>query len=296
MPFLGELAALLTAALWSVSALVFAAASARAGSVQVNVTRLLLAVVYLAVLIPLLGADINLSGTQLLYLAISGVIGLTLGDTFLFRAFQEIGARLSMLMMSLAPAIAAVIAYVFLGESLSVAGVVGIAVTLAGIALVVLGRQPSEDARYTLTGRGLAAALIGAAGQGVGLIFAKMAFNEGEVNGFVATFVRIVASLVPLLPMTMASGRLVTPWRFWKEDSRAAWLTALGSVIGPFLGISLSLIAVAHTKVGIAATIMATVPILMLPLSHFVHRERLSWRAVGGAVVAVGGVGVLFLA
>jgi len=138
MPFLGELAALLTAALWSVSALVFAAASARAGSVQVNVTRLLLAVVYLAVLIPLLGADINLSGTQLLYLAISGVIGLTLGDTFLFRAFQEIGARLSMLMMSLAPAIAAVIAYVFLGESLSVAGVVGIAVTLAGIALVVL--------------------------------------------------------------------------------------------------------------------------------------------------------------
>lgn len=296
MPLFGELAALLTAVLWSFSALIFAAASARAGSVQVNVTRLLLALVYLGILIPILGAETALSGTQTLNLAISGVIGLTLGDTFLFRAFQEIGARLSMLVMSLAPAIAAVIAYFFLGESLSAAGVAGIAITLAGIALVVLGKQPAEDVRYSLTGRGLAWALIGAAGQGVGLVFAKLAFNEGEVNGFVATFVRIAASLIPLLPMTIASGRLMTPWRFWKEDPNAANLTALGSVVGPFLGISLSLIAVARTKVGIAATIMATVPILMLPLSHFIHREKLSWRAVAGAVVAVGGVGLLFLA
>src|SRR3990172_8665037 len=100
MPFLGELSALFTACLWSGSAMVFASATKRAGSFQVNVTRLILAAVYLVLLIVLMPLDVNLSGTQLLNLSISGVIGLALGDTFLFKAFQEIGARISMLIMS----------------------------------------------------------------------------------------------------------------------------------------------------------------------------------------------------
>lgn len=295
MPLLGELSALLTACLWSGSALAFAAATRMAGPFAVNVARLLLAATYLVVMMVLLQLDVNLSPGQIFYLSISGIIGLTLGDTFLFRAYQEIGARITMLIMSLAPAFAAVLAYVALGESISAKGLAGIIITIAGISIVVLERSSSADRAIPLTGSGLVFAVLAAIGQGAGLVFAKMAFREGAVNGFVATAVRIIASLVVLLPVAMMTTRFTNPVRLFLEKRKAFWLTALGSILGPFLGISFSLIAVEHTSVGIAATIMALVPVLMLPLVRFLYKEQLGWRAILGASVAVGGVAVLFL-
>ena len=295
MPFLGELSALFTACLWSGSALVFASATTRVGSFQVNITRLLLAVVYLVLLIPIMRPDLSLSATQILNLSISGIIGLALGDTFLFKAFQEIGARISMLIMSLAPAIAAMLAYLVLGEVLTPVAVLGMAITLSGISLVVLDRGTGGTQRISLTSPGIVYAVLGAVGQGAGLIFAKMAFSEGDVNGFVATTVRILASLVLILPAAMMTKRFNNPLRFYSVDRKAFLLTAVGSVLGPFLGITFSLIAIANTNVGIAATIMATVPILMLPMVRFISKEHLTWRAILGACVAVTGVALLFL-
>lgn len=293
MPFLGELSALLTACLWSFGALVFASATRRAGPVQVNVTRLLLALLYLAILIPVAGFGISMSASQVTNLAISGVIGLTLGDSFLFRAFHELGARISMLVMSSAPAIGAILAFFMMGEAISIWGIVGILVTLAGVILVVSDPRKSEHA--SVSGTGLLFAFLAAAGQGAGLVFAKMAFAEGEINGFVATFVRVGASLVFLVPATFLMRQVVSPMAFYRRDRKGFGLTALGAVLGPFLGIAFSLIAVKHTSVGVAATIMATVPIIMLPIVHFVYKEKLTLRAIAGAIVAVGGVAILFL-
>jgi drug/metabolite transporter (DMT)-like permease len=295
MPLLGELSALLTACLWSGSALVFASATTRVGSFQVNISRLIYAVVYLVLLILVLRLDVHLSQGQILNLSISGIIGLALGDTFLFKAFQEIGARISMLIMSLAPAIAAVLAYLVLGEVLSAVGVLGIAITLSGISVVVLDRSGGSIQKVSMTTPGIVYAVLAAVGQGGGLIFAKMAFQEGNVNGFVATTIRIVASLVLLLPVALMTKRYNNPLRIYSLDRRAFWLTALGSVLGPFLGITFSLIAIEYAKVGVAATIMATVPILMLPLVRFIYHEKLTGRAILGAFVAVAGVALLFL-
>lgn len=292
MPFLGEVSALVTAALWSGSAMVFSAATARAGSLPVNVARLVLAALYLGAVIPLFGLSIALSGSQILLLAISGMIGLAFGDSFLFMAFRELGPRITMLIMSASPAVAAFLAYFVLGETLSLYGIGGMLVTLLGIAIVVLER--SGGANGAIAWRGIGNAVLAAIGQGGGLIFAKLAFREGEINGFVATLVRILASLIIMLPLGIAAARTSDAFRVIVTDRRAFGLTALGAVLGPFLGISFSLIAVANTSVGIAATIMATVPILMLPLVYFVYRERLSWKAIAGAVVAVAGVAILF--
>ena len=294
MPLVGELSALLTAGLWAGSAMVFAAATARAGSMPVNVARLLLATLYLAVLIAVMGFGMRISFSQGVYLCISGVIGLAIGDSFLFNAFRELGPRITMLIMSTAPAVAALLAYILLHETLSFYGIVGILITLAGVAMVVLERNPNAP-HVPVAWRGVLFAAIAAAGQGVGLIFAKLAFLEGEINGFVATLIRILGSLVVMLPIGIAAARSSDAFRTLMTDRRAFVLTAIGAVLGPFLGISFSLIAVANTSVGIAATIMATVPILMLPLVHFIHREKLSWKAIMGAVIAVVGVAVLFL-
>jgi drug/metabolite transporter (DMT)-like permease len=295
MSFLGELSALLTACLWSISAMLNTSASRRVGSYYVNSTRLVLAALFLLPTIFFLGLDVNLSRAQYVYLALSGVIGLTLGDTFLFKAFQEIGARISMLIMSAAPAIAALLAFGVLDETLSLLGVFGIVVTLIGIAVVVLDRSGNNSERTTITSRGLLLAFLAAIGQGTGLILAKLAFRESPVNGFVATEVRIVSALVFLLPMLYLSGRIRNPVQAFSKDKRALLFTSLGALLGSFLGISFSLIAIEHTKVGIAATIMAMVPILMLPLVRIFYKEKLAWRAIVGAFVAVIGVAMLFL-
>ncbi|HUI65376.1 MAG TPA: DMT family transporter [Bacteroidota bacterium] len=290
---IGELSALLTAVFWTLSASVFASATVRAGSVAVNVVRLVIAAVYLAIWISISGAAITLSTSQVVALGVSGVIGLAFGDSFLFRAFHEIGARVTMLIMATSPAVAAVLAYLFLHESLSLLGSLGILVTLVGIGVVVMegGRENASSVSW----RGVFFAVLASIGQGTGLIFAKAAFVEGPIDGFVATLVRIAASLVIMVPVGMVASRSTSGFHVLRTDRRALGLTAVGALFGPFFGITFSLIAVANTGVGVAATLMSTVPILMLPLVHFVNKERLSWRAISGAFVAVAGVAILFL-
>ncbi len=298
VPYLGGIYSLLTACLWAGSSISFTAATRRIGSVQVNTSRLLLAAALLSVLVLLAGFDLTLSTPQVAYLAISGVIGFTLGDSFLFMAFKLIGARISMLIMSIAPAVAAILAHVVLGEDLSVWGVMGIAVTLTGIGIVVLGQptEPDEEGGAPHVARGgILLAVLGAMGQGGGLVFARMAFNEGHINGFVATLIRIISSLLVLLPLAILSGRYSRPIPIFRHDPKALMHTALGSVFGPVLGVASSLMAIQYTKVGIAATIMATTPIVMLPVVRIVEKEHLNWRAIAGACVATLGVGLLFL-
>jgi len=295
MHFLGELSALLTALFWSGSSIVFAAAISRIGSVQVNVTRLIFGAVFLLAVIVMFGFEIHLSSSQYLNLAISGFLGLVFGDTFLFQSYVYNGARLSMLIMSVAPAISAVLAYIFIREVLPFWGILGILVTMAGIAIVVTERKEDGSTVHKITTAGIVCGVLGAFGQGAGLVVARLAFDEAPINGIVATFVRIVPALVILIPLGWFTERFVNPFRVFNEDRRALRLTIAGAILGPCLGITFSLIAVAHTSVGIAATLMATSPIMMLPMAKTIQKETLTWKAIAGAFVAVAGVAILFL-
>jgi len=293
---LGELAALITAILWSWTSIAFSEASNRVGPMYVNVTRMFFAIVYLSITIAVIGAPINLSISQISYLAVSGFVGLIFGDTFLFKAYRSIGARLSMLVMSSAPAIAALLAYFFLNEKISLIGIFGIIVTIGGIALVVLKREEKPASNYKVDYTGVFYAFLGAVGQAVGLIFAKFAFNQGEINGFVATFVRVFSALLVLYPAAHFTKHYITPIKVFRNNKKGLYFTIIGSFIGPFLGITFSLISISYAKVGIASTIMATVPILMLPIVRFYYKEKLSWVSILGAFVAVAGTAILFLA
>jgi drug/metabolite transporter (DMT)-like permease len=123
MQFIGELCALATAFCWSAGSFAFTAAARRLGSLQLNINRLILAAIFLLITIALLGLSLKLSGNQVIYLSISGVIGFVFGDTFLFKAFQHIGARVSMLLMSLSPIMSGVLAYLFLNEVIGAWGI-----------------------------------------------------------------------------------------------------------------------------------------------------------------------------
>ncbi len=239
MIFIGELSALLTSFLWSGTSLVFASAARRIGSLQVNIDRLILASIFLFLTNLLFNIDYDLSSSQVIALVISGVIGLVIGDTFLFAAFRNIGPRLSMLMMALAPAMSAVLAYIFLGETLSTWGIIGMFVTLAGIALVVLERKEGAIPGYKISKIGYFQGFMGALGQAAGLLFAKFAFDEGDINGFTASFIRIFSASVLILPVSLLLRKYKNPLNVYKNDPKSLGLTFTGTVIGPYLGILL---------------------------------------------------------
>ena len=295
MPYAGELSALITAIMWTGSALAFAAATTRVGSVYVNVVRLLAAIILLFFTIVVGNIRSDISIIQTGYLVISGLVGFVFGDTFLFKSFEYNSARIGMLIMSVAPAVAALLAFIFLGETLTSMGIVGITVTLTGIMLVILERKEASTHHLPVSMAGVFYAFLGALGQAGGLVLAKFAFVIGPMNGFIATFIRAFAATLVLIPLNYFTRRFSRPVAIFSNNPKALTFTLLGAFLGPFLGVTFSLIAISMTNVAIAATIMSIVPILMLPTVWILFRERLSWRAIVGACIAVAGVGILFL-
>jgi drug/metabolite transporter (DMT)-like permease len=295
MPYAGELSALITAIMWTGSALAFAAATTRVGSVYVNVVRLLAAVILLFVTIVVGNMRDDISIIQAGYLVVSGLVGFVFGDTFLFKSFEYNSARIGMLIMSVAPAVAALLAFIFLGETLTFTGMIGMAITFTGIMLVILERKEASTHHLPVSMAGVFYAFLGALGQAGGLVLAKFAFVIGPMNGFIATFIRAFAATLVLIPLNYFTRRFTRPAAIFSNNPKALSFTLLGAFLGPYLGVTFSLIAISMTNVAIAATIMSIVPILMLPTVWILFRERLSWRAVVGACVAVAGVGILFL-
>jgi len=295
----GPLAALGTAVCWVFSALAFAAAGRRIGSLTVNLIRLPVAFALLAAW----GAASrghplpdDASAHAWLWLSISGLVGFSFGDLCLFRAFVVLGPRLSSLVMSLAPPIAALTGWLLLGETLAPRDLLGIGLTVCGIGWAALephGPARAAEARVPagVSPLGLLLALGGAVGQGGGLVLSKLGL--GSYDPFSGTQIRVIAGFVGFAALLAALGC----WRRVPaalSDRRALGLTGLGAFFGPFLGVSLSLLAVQHTASGIAASIMATSPILIIPAVVLFQRERVGIAGVGGAVLAVAGVALLF--
>ncbi len=293
--YIGEIAALVTAVLWSFTSIFFSEAAKRTGSVQLNINRLIIASVMLLSIIILAGIDYRLSQSQIIDLVISGIIGLVIGDAFLFKSYTLIGPRYAMLLMALSPGLASILSFFFLGEALGITTILGIIVTVAGITIAGTEKKNATSAKYEITFNGLMAGFLGALGQAGGLIFAKQAFNAGQINGFVATFIRVCASAVILLPILILAKKYKNPVTLYSGERKALFLTGAGSVTGPVLGITFSLIAVANTKVGIASTLMSTMPILMIPLMRIIYKERPTLQGITGTIIAIVGIALLFV-
>jgi len=295
MLYLGELSALITAFLWSGTSFAFSNAAKRIGSLQLNVNRIILATIFLFFIIIFANFNYDLNVEQIKYLALSGFVGLVLGDSFLFKSFQLIGARLGMLLMALVPAFSSILALVFLEEHLSLISVTGMTITLFGISIVILERSKGSESIFKSNKLGVFYGVLGALGQASGLVLAKFAFEAGSINGFVATFVRLLSAVVIIFPLVLVFRRYKNPIKVYTKDTKALWATLVGTILGPVLGITGSLIAIANAQIGIASTLMSTMPIIMLPIVRYYYKEKLTWKAILGALVAVVGVAILFL-
>ncbi|MFZ0547974.1 MAG: DMT family transporter [Candidatus Promineifilaceae bacterium] len=298
MFFLGELAALTTAVCWSFTAIFFSFSGRLVGSQVVNRSRLIFAICFISLTHLLLeGTLLPLSAEPFRWgwFALSSILGLVLGDTFLFRAYATIGPRYSMLMMSSVPIVSTFLAWIFLGETIGRVEMLGILVTVAGIAWVVTEKQPGKSVvEHKQYSRGLFFGFLGAVGQASNLIAAKF----GLVNDYPtisATWIRIFVALIILWGLAGLRREIrptIAHWRNWTV------LRAIlgGTFVGPFLGIWMSLVAVSLTKVGIASTLMALPPVLLIPIGYVLYKERVSKRGIIGTIVAIGGVALIFLA
>ncbi|MEJ2050411.1 MAG: DMT family transporter [Calditrichota bacterium] len=295
MPHLGEIAGLITAICWSLTSIVFTIASRRIGALQVNLYRLPAAIFLLGITYFLFWGNLNVSGEVIFWLATSGVVGLAIGDTFLFQAMVIIGARLSMILMALAPPMAALLAYIFLGEIISPLGIVGIAVTIAGVIWVVAERTPDPGGiKQRISLKGVLWGILAALGQAVGLILAKKGLNS-DIHALLATLIRMLGATAILWPITLLSRKVKNPIRIFSNDRSAIKYMILGIIFGPYLGVTLSLVSVKYTQTGIAATLMSTVPVIMIPMVIAIEKEKVSRRAILGATIAVTGIAILFL-
>ncbi len=304
---LGAVAALATAMSWTITAIAFEYAGKRIGAFALNFLRLVLGMVFLGLYcLATRGSFFPLDAppSAWLWLSASGIVGLVIGDLLLFQAFIDIGSRLSMLLYASAPALTAVLGFGILGERLAGLALLGMALTLAGICIVVLGRGGAALAANCPDGkqdcvprakriRGLLCALGGALGQAGGLMLSKV--GAGSMDPFAGTQIRVSTAVLGFGIILLASGAWKGTFRALK-DRKALGSLVLGSFFGPFLGISLSLLAVQSTKLGVAATIMSIIPILIIAPSAFFYKERVGARDVLGSVVAVAGVFVLFMA
>lgn len=295
----GELAALLTSVMFAATSTIFTLAGRQVGPAVLNRARLLLAILFLFLTHLFLGIQLplNASADRWFWLGISGIIGLSIGDAFLFTAFIAIGPRLSMLLMSLAPVVGAVLAWIFFGETLRAGQTAGMLLALAGVGWVVMDPRGSKNAGLTSQRNyqlGVLAGLGAMTGQSVGLVTAKMGV-AGSFPALSGTLIRMLAAAVVLWGYTLIRREAGSTFKQLSTHRRATPLILAGSLFGPFLGVTLSLVAIQNTEVGVASTLMALPPVILLPVGYYFFHERFGWRAVIGTLLAIAGVALLFL-
>jgi drug/metabolite transporter (DMT)-like permease len=298
MNLIGELAALATSFFFAMTAIIFTQTGRMVGSQVTNRIRLAFALSYLIVLNLLLFREplpFSAGSSRWIWLSLSGVIGLALGDAFLFQSFVAVGSRLGSLLLSLAPIFGAVIAWVFFGEVLTFLQITGIVLALAGIAWVVMSHEEPPNTPRGHTSRGVFFGVLAGLGQAIGLVFSKQGMF-GEFSPFQANAIRMLAAALFIWALTFFGGQAGATFTALRANPRVIRLIALGAFIGPLLGVSSSLLAVQHAQIGVASTLMALPPVLVLPINYLVFKEKVGWPAILGTVLAILGVAVLFLA
>jgi len=228
------------------------------------------------------------------WLGISGIVGFAVGDAMLFEAFVIVGTRISMLLMSLVPIMSALFAWLALAEVLNPVEIFAICVTVSGIAWVVKDKNKDENwVKGKRLALGIALGIGGALGQTFGLILSKKGL-EGGFPTLSGNLIRILCALTVIWLITLCRGKISSTVSSLK-NKKALYALLAGSFFGPFVGVWLSLIAIKYARIGIAATLMSTTPIILLPISYWMFKEKITSGAILGTVIAVTGVAILIL-
>ena len=310
MNHLGELISLGVAVSWTVTAWFADKASRRVGAMVTNVLRLFLAALLLGVLLWITVGHpypVYADARTWLWLGLSALVGYIFGDYCLFNCYVHIGPRFGQLLMTLAPPMAAVAGWLLLGETLSATSVLAMGVTLLGIGISILSRDGGHSVKLDLPLKGVLLGIGAGVGQGVGLVLSKIGMEHYAAAlpadaparmvfmlPFASTMLRaVVGGLGFLLILLLQKdfGKL----RGAVRDPVAMRYASIITLFGPALGVSLSLMAVRYAPAGIASTLMALTPVLILAPEVLVNKKRIRPKELIGLAVSIAGVALFFL-
>lgn len=310
MNHIGEIISLGVAVSWTITAWFADKASRRVGAMVTNVLRLVLATLFLGVLLWFtIGHPYPLFADKdtWLWLGLSALVGYVFGDYCLFNCYIYIGPRFGQLMMTLAPPMAAIAGWIMLGETLSWKSVLAMGITLCGIAISILSRDSGKHFKLDLPMKGVLLGIGAGVGQGVGLVLSKIGMQyysdaipadaprlmEGMLP-FASTMIRaIIGGLGFLLILCLQKnfGKLLDA----VKDPVAMKYASIITLFGPAIGVSLSLMAVRYANAGIASTLMALTPVLIIVPEILVNKKRIRPKEIIGLVVSITGVALFFL-
>lgn len=307
----GEIIAIGVAFLWTLSAMFFENAGRRIGSLNLNLIKLLTAFIMLGTTLFCMSGHfipVQANRAAWVWMILSGLVGFVFGDYFLFKSYIYIDARYSQLMMTLAPPISAISSYLLIGEQMQGLSIIGMLVCLTGIAISILKKgndTPKHHQAFELKlpWRGVLCAFLAAIGQGLGIVLSKQGMLAYETVcqidnsfyiSFAATQMRIIAGIVGFSLLIICSGGLRSFLNSFKNH-KGIGIAVVGSIFGPFLGVSLSLLAVQHANTAVASTIMAMVPIIILLPDRLFLKRKITRAEVLGALISVAGVSLFFI-
>ena len=310
MQYIGELISLVVSVLWTISALASEVGSKHLGVYVLNVWRLGLSLLFAGLLLwATMGAPTPVyAGSEAwTWLLLSGVVGYFFGDYCLFSSYLVIGSRFGMLFMTLAPMFTAFFAWLMLGQQLSWKALLAMVVTLSGIAITVFHRGGGHKVSLSLPLKGVLFGLGAALGQGAGLVMSMIGLNHyradvpSDMLPQMETWLPFAANMIRCLAGTLC----FTVCLLWRgemhlmaesrHDHKGLLAMLCAVFVGPFFGVSLSLMAVQYTAAGIASMLMALTPIMILLPSKWLFHQPITWKAVAGAVISCIGVSLFFL-
>ena len=304
MNYLGEFISIGVAFSWTATALLSEFGSKRLGNLTLNVLRMALALLFSVVLFWLVvGSPFPSIGSMEAcgWMLLSGLVGYVIGDFCLFQCYIIIGSRYGQLFMTLAPLAAALMAWVTLGQQMAPMSIVAMLITLIGISISVLGRGEHHKVSLKLPLNGVLYAIGAALCQGIGLVLSKIGMDHYEPGAmpdwlipFSANFLRCVAGIIGFSILLYFREGL-KPLSEALHDRKGMTVATATTIFGPFVGVGFSLMAVQYTSAGIASTLMALTPIIIILPSYWLFHQKITWRSVIGAVISVLGVSLFFL-
>lgn len=290
---ISNLAALGAALCWAAGGLIAIGPVRALGSVAFNRLRLTVVATGLLIAAWLAGGWHTLDYPAIATLALSGALGIVLGDLALFWSLSRLGPRRNVVIYAANAPLTALLGWLVLGEALGPWTTLGILLVTIGVMLAVALRSGSTHSWEAVQGNLVAAVavcLVAACGQAVGSVIAKPVMAAGA-DPVAAAAVRVTTAALMLTAIGLLPGQRLG---FGPGLTPRIVLQVVGNgFIGVGLGMTLLLVGLANGNAGVVATLSALSPVLILPMLWVWTGQRPGLGAWAGAVVAVAGVALI---